>query len=97
MGLIAERAGSPCSLEAPISPPPSTADAITLARGEPDGGGDVSGDGSRIQPRAERERNRNSTTMDVSLHFETNVHSRSLTRTYVAVRSGSRPRSGLSH
>src|SRR5262245_48768851 len=52
VGLIAERAGSPCSLSVPISPPPSTADAMALARGEPDGGG-VSGDGSRIRPRAE--------------------------------------------
>jgi hypothetical protein len=35
------------------SSPPSTAGKNISARGEPDGGGDVSGDGPRIRPRAE--------------------------------------------
>jgi hypothetical protein len=53
VGLIAERAGLPYALSSSISPPPPTADARVSARSKPDGGGDVSGDGSRIRPRAE--------------------------------------------
>jgi hypothetical protein len=33
-------------------PPPSTADASAKARSKPDGGGEMSGDGSRLRPRA---------------------------------------------
>src|SRR5262245_46723774 len=53
VGLIAERAGLPFALSSSISPPPPTADARVSARSKPDCGGDVSGDGSRIRPRAE--------------------------------------------
>jgi len=53
VGLIAERAGSPFALSSSISPPLPTADARASARSKPDRGGDVSGDGSRIRPRAE--------------------------------------------
>src|SRR5262249_21933830 len=52
VGLIAERAGLPFALSSSISPPPPTADARVSARSKPDCGGDVSGDGSRIRPRA---------------------------------------------
>jgi hypothetical protein len=54
VGLIAERAGLPFALSSSISPPPPTADARVSARSKPDCGGDVSGDGSRIRPRADR-------------------------------------------
>jgi len=48
-----KRAGLPFALSSSISPPPPTADARVSARSKPDCGGDVSGDGSRIRPRAE--------------------------------------------